>query len=143
MLASDTRRWRLIKDELATIRKQHGDAGRTSLGSRKEVLEYSEEDYIIEEDVLMQLDVIGDTISFWAWSVDGIMPSEPLLQFDDDEVAEGGVSVVTFGSTEGMASSISCEYVQAATEHIPPDRNGLQAGDADQAALRAPASALL
>ena len=35
------------------------------------------------EDTILQIDAIGDKISFWAWRPEEMMPSEPLFSFHD------------------------------------------------------------
>ncbi len=51
LLDDEDARWKLVKKELREVRDKFGDERRTAIGGPDERLEYSEEDYIIDEDV--------------------------------------------------------------------------------------------
>ncbi len=51
LLADETARWGIIRDEFTDLRGEFADERRTSVSGPDAVLEYSAEDYIIEEDV--------------------------------------------------------------------------------------------
>ena len=51
LLADEDKRWRLVKDELREIRKTYADARRTLVAGPDEQHEYTEEHYIVKEDV--------------------------------------------------------------------------------------------
>lgn len=51
LLADEDGRWKVIKKELKAIRNEYGDDRRSMVEGPDEVLSYSEEDYIIAEDV--------------------------------------------------------------------------------------------
>ena len=51
LLADEAGRWKVIKKELKSIKEQYGDTRRSMVEGPDEVLSYSEEDYIIAEDV--------------------------------------------------------------------------------------------
>jgi DNA gyrase subunit A len=51
LLDDEGARWKLIKDELREVRKAYGDERRSLITGPDEAIEYSEEDYIVDEDV--------------------------------------------------------------------------------------------
>ncbi|QXD15345.1 DNA topoisomerase IV subunit A [Rhodocaloribacter litoris] len=51
LLGDEAARWKLIREELREIKKKYADARRTTIAGPDEHLEYSEEDYIVAEDV--------------------------------------------------------------------------------------------
>lgn len=51
LLADESARWKLIRDELRTLKKTYADKRRTVIAGPDAALEYSAEDYIIKEDV--------------------------------------------------------------------------------------------
>ena len=51
LLADEDGRWKVIKKELKTVKAQYGDTRRSMVEGPDEVMSYSEEDYIIAEDV--------------------------------------------------------------------------------------------
>ncbi|RMH63923.1 MAG: DNA topoisomerase 4 subunit A [Bacteroidetes bacterium] len=51
LLADEDARWRLIRDELRALKKDFADERRTTIAGPDEDVSYSEEDYIIKEDV--------------------------------------------------------------------------------------------
>ena len=53
LLSSDKKRWSLVRAELRKLRKQYGDKRRTVLGGPAQTLSYSEESYILDEDVFV------------------------------------------------------------------------------------------
>lgn len=51
LLDDEGARWKLIKEELREVRKAYADERRSMITGPDEALEYSEEDYIVDEDV--------------------------------------------------------------------------------------------
>ena len=51
LLADEEGRWKVIKKELKAIKEEYGDRRRSMVEGPDEVLNYSEEDYIVAEDV--------------------------------------------------------------------------------------------
>ena len=51
LLADDDARWRLIRDELREVKKAYADDRRSEIAGPDAKIEYTEEDYIIDEDV--------------------------------------------------------------------------------------------
>jgi hypothetical protein len=91
------------------------------------------------EDVVMQLDVLGDAVSLWVWPPDEGMPDEPLITVVDptisatwDTIGIGGISS-TLHYPESGPVEIVYRYVYVADEHITELPGPLlRAGDADQ-----------
>ena len=72
---------------------------------------------VSEEDVIVQLDTIGDKIELWAWRP-GEVPVEPLLSVIDTMVpvtGEGDVYVSVFGTP----SNAEFHFIHAADKSIP------------------------
>ena len=53
LLADEPGRWKLVRKELAAAKKRHADARRTTIAGPDAQVEYSAEDYIIAEDVVV------------------------------------------------------------------------------------------
>ena len=51
LLADEDARWKLVKNELKEVKKAYGDKRRSEIAGPDEEMSYSEEDYIIEENV--------------------------------------------------------------------------------------------
>lgn len=50
LLDDEDARWKLVRDELRVIKKEFGDERRTEIAGPQAAVEYSEEDYIVDED---------------------------------------------------------------------------------------------
>jgi DNA gyrase subunit A len=50
LLKSKVDRWTIIRDEIEAVKKQYGDARRTEIAGAPEEVEYTAEDFIVEED---------------------------------------------------------------------------------------------
>jgi DNA gyrase subunit A len=59
LLASEPKRWQLIKDELLDIRQKYGDRRRTKIVGSTDEPEYAAEDFIVDEDANVILTVQG------------------------------------------------------------------------------------
>jgi DNA gyrase subunit A len=55
LLADPAERHKLIRKELRTIRQAYGDPRRTRIGVQQKALEYAEENYIIDEEVIVMV----------------------------------------------------------------------------------------
>jgi hypothetical protein len=84
-----------------------------------------------QEDVVLQIDAIGDNISFWAWAPGEDMPSEPLFSFENSRFDRGLVTV-NFGSGSNQDTSGVLRFVQVDTKSISDIPPVLQPGDANQ-----------
>ena len=80
-------------------------------------------EFDMTNDVMLQLDAIGNQISFWAWSPDEAMPKDPLVTASDDTLRSGEIYVWASntdinGVSLGPASS-EFRFVSVAGAHIP------------------------
>lgn len=84
---------------------------------------------VSEEDVLIQLDVFEDTISFWAWPADEQMPDAPTLTAEGQSVASGRIFLWTGKSTAGPGTPVegAFRFVHLATASIPEPSSTLLA----------------
>ena len=72
----------------------------------------------LDNDVVLQLDVINDEVSLWAWQAGQPMPAVPQLVAHDSTYASGFVGVV---STASRGNTSTFRYVHVANEHIIPE----------------------
>jgi hypothetical protein len=70
-----------------------------------------------DEDVVMQLDLIGSTITFRAWRPGEIMPPDPLISHTVHENPSGGVAL--FMGSDAPLSDAVYRYIQVAAFPIP------------------------
>lgn len=75
----------------------------------------------LDEDIIMQLDVIGTSIDFWAWRPGEHMPETPLVSFESDGKRSGSVAIIVGGSTTAPFGDVALRYVQVADRHIVPE----------------------
>ena len=73
-----------------------------------------------EEDVILQVDAIGDTINFWAWRVGETMPELPLLTRTDNQLPTGIAGVYYTPSSPPQVTSGTAvyRYVHVANTHF-------------------------
>ena len=62
-----------------------------------------------EEDLLMQLDVVGDTFDLWIWRSNELFPVEPVVSVRDTFVGDNGV--IVGGATANFPSTSDYEAV--------------------------------
>ena len=79
------------------------------------------------EYIVIQLDVIGDEISVWAWRPNETMPDEPILTAFDDKLEMGPIFLWAasedFDGERVQNVTGVFRYVHVADAHIP-DRKG-------------------
>ena len=91
-------------------------------GAASQIVEEADTDLApLEEDVLLQLDVIGNTVSLWAWRPGETMPVDPLVSAIDPDNLQpfGDVAVASFSLKTTSPTSGLYRYVQVANAHIP------------------------
>ncbi len=73
------------------------------------------------EDLLLQLDVIGNKLSLWAWTPGDEMPSQPQLTYVDEAwLAQAGQpGVLHDPGSPGTMSTVTFRDFQVADSHIP------------------------
>ncbi len=74
---------------------------------------------IREEDAVVQLDVIGNTVSLWAWRAGDTPPAQPQLTAHDNTYTSAGFVRLAGGTGLSGDSTTVFRYVQVANEHIP------------------------
>ena len=100
-----------------------------------------------EEEIILQIDAIGDTISYWAWRASEGMPTEPVREYTNNELSLGipGVYYAISSPPQVNPGIAVYRYVHVADSPIPErpttagDFNGnilLDAGDVDALAAR-------
>lgn len=88
-----------------------------------------------EEDVVMQLDAIGNAIDFRVWRPNESMPTEPLLSFTDGSIRSGNVFLWVDNYGGSPDADALFRYVHVATTPIPEPSSTMLAGLAFAAAL--------
>jgi len=68
------------------------------------------------EDVILQLDIIGNSITYWAWPADEPRPAQPLGSVVDDTLTSGSLFFAGAGDAFGTTAF---RYVHVATAAIP------------------------
>jgi len=112
LLKSDAKRWSLIRDELAAIRKSFGDKRRTKVAGATNEPEFQAEDFIVDEDACVILSAQG-----WVKRV------REVKDLTTTRLREGdGVLGATAGSLRAAIAFFSSQgsaYVSRITE-VPP-----------------------
>lgn len=74
----------------------------------------------LQQDVVIQLDAIGNTIALYAWQAGGPIPTAPLLSVTDSQIDAGSVSLLVTDNVDSPGSARAAfRYVHVADEHIP------------------------
>ncbi len=119
LLASTPARWNLIRDELKEVRKQFADARRTRVGGAAETLQYSAEDYIVEEDVYVIVTRDG-----WVKRQRSFSDVQSIRVREGDEVGWvlGGSTraSVCFLTSNGKAYTVRAEQLPSTTGYGDP-----------------------
>jgi hypothetical protein len=74
----------------------------------------------LQEDIMMQLDVIGSQISIWAWRTNEEMPSHPIVTRADSRLTAGNIDtfVARFPPNSEPVEGV-VRFVHVADTHIP------------------------
>ncbi|MBO6577371.1 MAG: DNA topoisomerase IV subunit A [Rhodothermales bacterium] len=119
LLGDEVARWKLIKDELREVRKQFGDDRRTLVAGPDEALEYSVEDYIVDEEVYVI--VTGDG---WVKRQGSYKDVESIRVRDGDSVSwvlPGSTrKAAVFFTNVGTAYTTRIEALPSTTGHGLP-----------------------
>jgi DNA gyrase subunit A len=97
LLASETKRWAMLKDELQAIKKAYGDKRRTKIAGQSGEPEFAEEDFIVDEDATVVLSAQG-------W----LKRAREIKDLATTRLREGDtVQAVTAGSTRSSVAFFS------------------------------------
>ncbi|MGA0255396.1 MAG: DNA gyrase/topoisomerase IV subunit A, partial [Rhodothermales bacterium] len=119
LLGDEGARWKLIKTELKEIREKYPEGRRTTIAGPDEDIEYSAEDYIVEEDVFVIVTEDG-----WVKRQRSYGDVESIRVRDGDSVAwilpATTRKSVVFFSNFGKAYTTRAEALTATTGHGAP-----------------------
>jgi len=120
ILASDSELWRVVSEELLELRKEYGAKRKTIIGgSEVEVIEYSEDDYIVSEDAFVVVTREG-----WIKRQSSFSTVSKIRVREGDEVAwmvkASTRSTVTFYTDKGTAFTMRVDDIQATTGYGGP-----------------------
>jgi DNA gyrase subunit A len=119
LLGDEEARWKLIRAELKEIREKYSESRRTTIAGPDEDIEYSAEDYIIEEDVYVIVTQDG-----WVKRQRSYGDVESIRVRDGDSVAwilpATTRKSVIFFSNFGKAYTTRAEALAATTGHGAP-----------------------
>jgi len=119
LLGDEGARWKLIKTELKEIREKYPEGRRTTIAGPDEDIEYSAEDYIVEEDVFVIVTEDG-----WVKRQRSYSDVESIRVRDGDSVAwilpATTRKSVVFFSNFGKAYTTRAEALTATTGHGAP-----------------------
>jgi hypothetical protein len=75
------------------------------------------------EDVILQMDIFGNEITYWAWPADEGRPAEPIGKIVDDVLASVSGGIYLWASSPGLSGSLTgraaFRYVRVADIAIP------------------------
>ncbi|NNF03377.1 MAG: DNA topoisomerase 4 subunit A, partial [Rhodothermales bacterium] len=119
LLADEDARWKLIRDELKELKTEFADERRTRIAGPDEQIEYSAEDYIIDEDV-----VVIVTNDGWVKRQRSYTELSAIRVRDGDSVGWAMPSStresVTFFTNYGQAYTTRVEALPSTTGHGNP-----------------------
>lgn len=119
LLADEDARWKVIKDELKSLRELYADERRTAIEGPDEVLEYSAEDYIVKEDVYAIVTRDG-----WVKRQKSYADLESIRVREGDEVGwaleTGTRSTICFFTSAGKAYTMLVDDLPSTTGYGDP-----------------------
>jgi len=86
---------------------------------------------LLEEDIVMQFDAFGPSLSLWAWPADEPMPATPLLTATSSSYPQGVIGIDYFSNepVPPLGNAVF-RYVHVADMHIPEPTSSVLAGSA-------------
>ncbi|MFO0960199.1 MAG: DNA topoisomerase (ATP-hydrolyzing) [Isosphaeraceae bacterium] len=120
LLADEPARWKIIRGELKEIASAYGDARRTEIPKQPvEVVEFREEDYIVDEDAWVIITRAG-----WVKRQKSFVDVSSIRVRDDDQVGwiyrSKARQTVTFFTDRGIAYTIRANDIPLTTGHGEP-----------------------
>jgi len=79
----------------------------------------------VAQDVMLQFDAIGSTLSLWAWRVGEPMPIAPQVVASDTTYAQGLAGFVSASATAVESDRTTFRFVEVADTHIVPEPSAL------------------
>ncbi len=131
LLRSETKRWKLVRDELVELRGEYGTPRRTKIAVAVDEPEFQAEDYIVDEDGLIILCASG-----WVKRVRSVKDVNSTRMRDGDRVlaavAGSTRSSVAFYSNRGVCYVCRMADVPAATGYGDPIQKRFKLGDGER-----------
>ncbi len=131
LLGDDGARWKLIRTELKEIREKYAESRRTTIAGPDENIEYSAEDYIVEEDVYVIVTEDG-----WVKRQRSYGDVASIRVRDGDAVAwilpATTRKTVVFFSNFGKAYTARAETLAATTGHGAPIQKSFDFSDRER-----------
>lgn len=131
LLADEDARWKLIRDELKELKDEFADERRTLIAGPDEQIEYSAEDYIVDEDVFVIVTNDG-----WVKRQRSYTDLSAIRVRDGDSVGwvmpSSTRETVTFFTNFGQAYSARVEALPSTTGHGNPVQKLFDFSDGEQ-----------
>ncbi len=119
LLDDEPARWRMVREELKEIAREHGDARRSTIEAPGAPVEYREEDYIVDEDSWVIVTRDG-----WAKRQRSFTDIASIRVRDDDQVGwvyrARARQTVTFFTDRGIGYTMRVNDVPLTTGHGEP-----------------------
>ncbi|WP_013626467.1 DNA gyrase/topoisomerase IV subunit A [Rubinisphaera brasiliensis] len=119
LLASETKMWRLIADELGELGKTYGNKRRTGLGSSEEIAEFDPSAYIVKENTNVVLTSDG-----WIKRVGRIQSVDKMRVREGDTVINvlpaSTLDQIVFFADDGTAYTLPIDQIPASSGYGEP-----------------------
>jgi DNA gyrase subunit A len=123
--------WGVVQNELADIRKQHGQPRRTALASDAPAITYDEQSYIVAEDTIVVV-----TRGGWVKRQGTVTGIDKVRVRDGDQIGwcfrASTLSTVTFVSNQGAAYVLRVDAITPTTGHGEPVQRHFSFADNEQ-----------
>ena len=130
LLQSDSKRWDLVRSELAEIRKRYADKRRTRIAAGTAEPEFAAEDFIVDEDARVLLFSSG-----WLKRGRDIAVSATRMREGDSVLAAAAGStraVIAFFSSHGVCYTCRIHDLPATTGYGEPIQSLFKLGDGER-----------
>lgn len=119
ILKSETRLWKVVRDELSELGDEFASRRRTGLGSSDEITEFSADTYIVRENTNVVVTRDG-----WVKRVGRLAKVESTRVRDGDSVLDvlpgSTVDTVVFFSSDGVAYTLTIDQIPASSGYGEP-----------------------
>ena len=131
LLASESKRWQLVRDELGDLKGQYSEPRRTAVVANVDEPEFAAEDFIAEEDAVVILMASG-----WVKRVRQVKDVNATRMRDGDSVLAAAAGstrcAVAFFSNQGVCYVTRIHDVPAATGYGEPIQTMFKLGDGER-----------